>query len=729
LIFPRFLEGKKMDKRRTPQIVEHLRRGEAQQRIYQTIQRVREEATVTISRAATLFGFSENQLRDWEEYGLLNPLRPSGTRAHRLYPIQELEKLALIRELMNAKFVPSEIPPDIDKVWQAISLSRERSPALSQREGRERTTALTINQRIEDARNNLFWDYFVSHVLHLSLALICEDVPNTSAGLVLPLEPEVDVSGIRRVEDLAQLGEVLVCRLGPSGSSQTLLMPELTFEYATDYRLLPLTVMRNDQPQEEPIDNTLIFIQRRSERLTLSAPVVETIRRLLRPIYEDIERSRSCFGVGMRDILVSSTNLHSGANNSDIILNGLAEMVVRLGGLTAEGESRWRFCCILLPQDAMLPLHQRTLVVRAQSKNAPYRVGRTIVTPDNYAESPSIRALQSGHIVYLPKISQTDTSIAFREQEEPIRSAVAIPIGGEDGLAIAVLYVASAEIAAFSESDQRVLRMICRMMEEALKTYAIRRKAIQKLTDIIEKPALVDPFFRDFLSENDFIRNVEEILSAIQTGRTEISFGNSYPVTMSGDMDTGAEELTERCVSFISVDVDRQSSVANKYGDLVTRNLAQAVGMKIKDHFPALVKEQSEHWLYHIYADRFYILMKNIPLERMRIIAERLRLGLAGTYKLDALQTSVDQSTRPESKLEIYDITVRLGVTSYLYSKLQEVLLRYPPEDAVAEVRSIISSALSVSLDKGRDEGGNVVISWDTTIRQFVPWRPALLQG
>jgi DNA-binding transcriptional MerR regulator/GGDEF domain-containing protein len=698
-----------MDAQSEQRIVKCLQREDVQERLRESLHQARENVMVTISEAARLFNFTENQLRDWEEHKLLQPLRSTGRR---LYPVQELEKLALIRELMNENFAPSEIPPDIDKIWQAISSSRERSSVLSGRQGREKTAVLTINQRIEDARSHLFWSYFVSHALHLSLKLICEDVPNTSAGLVLPLEPEVDVRAIRRVEDLAQLGEALVARIGPSGSSHTLLMPELTFEYATDYRLLPLTVMKDDQPEEVPIDNTLIFIQRRARRLMLSAPVVETIRRLLRPIYDDVERSRSSFGVGMRDTLIPSTNLNSSAND-DIILDGLAEMVVRLGGHTAEGELRWRFCCILLPQDTMLPLHQRTLVVRAQSKYSPYRLGKTMITPDNYADSPSIRALQSGHIVYLPKISRTDTSIAFREQEEPIRSAIAIPIGGEDGLAVAVLYVASAEIAAFSNSDQRVLRMICRMAEEALKTYTIRRQTVQKLTDIIEKPALVDPFFRDFLSENDFIRDVEEILSAIQAGILEKSIGSGYPEPMSRDMDAEAEKTAGRCVSFISIDVDKQSSVANKYGDLVTRNLAQAVGMRIKDHFPALVKEQGEHWLYHIYADRFYILMEDIALERMREIAERLRLGLAGTYKLDALQTSVDQSTRPESKLEIYDVTVRFGVTSYPYPKLREMLQLYPAEDAVAEVRSVISSALSVSLEKGRDEGGNVVFAWN----------------
>jgi GGDEF domain-containing protein/GAF domain-containing protein len=707
-----------MDAQSQQRIRAYLQREDVQDRLRESLRQARENVTVTISEAARLFNFSENQLRDWEEYGLLQPLRSTGRR---LYPVQELEKLALIRELTKvARIAPSEIPSDIDRIWNSITSSGEQPRPVAHSDVRaSEGVSLTINERIEDIYNRLFWNYFVSHALHLSLALICEDVPNTGAGLVLPFEPEVDVRTIRRAEDLARLGEALVGRLGPSGSSQILLMPALSFEYASDYRMLPLTVMKSDQPEEMPADNTLIFIQRRSRRLTLSAPVVETIRRLLRPIYEDVERTRSCFGVGARDASISSSNLNSSANH-DIILDGLAEMVVRLGGQTAEGESRWRFCCVLLPRDSILPLHQRSLVIRAQSKEAPYKLGITTITPDSYANSPSIRALQSGHIVYLPRIAQTDTSIAFRELEEPIRSAVAIPIGGEDGLAVAVLYVASAETAAFSDSDQRVLRIICRMAEVALKTNAARRQAMQKLMDIIEKPALVDPLFRDFLSENDFIRDVEEVLSAIQAEITENSIGNSYPVTLNGDMDTDTEKASGRSVSFIGVDVDRQSSLANKYGNLVVRNLAQAVGTGVQKLLPAHAKEYEGCLIYHLSADRFFIMLKGVSLERARAIAERLRIGLSRPYKLDAQRTSLEQSSLPESKLEIADVTVRLGVTSYLYSKLQDMLLQHPLEDAIAQVRSAIILALTTTLDIGRDKGGNAVISWDEASRGFM---------
>ncbi len=655
---------------------------------------------------------------------MLNPLRPGGSKGHRLYSFQELDKLAIIRELQNAGVSPTDIPPDIDQLWQAaIATSSEHlltSPEQQNGEGlparQDQVTELSINQRIEDARQDLFWRYFVSHILHMSLLLISKDVPRTTLGLVLPLNTKVLPGSIKRVEDLSELGTSLIAVLGKSRSSQTLLTERPAFEYATDFRLLPLTVMTEDQLEEAPRDNTLIYLQRRSRRLTLNTSVAETIRHLLRPLYEDAQRSYTCFGPGMRNVLISSTDLQ---NDSDLLLNGLVEMAIRLGGQTAHGQPRWRFCCILLPKDTMLPLHQRSLVVRVQSRFAPHTLGETTTTPDAAASSLSIRALQSGHIVYLPKISHTDNTTPFGKKDEgPVRSAIAIPIGGENGLAVAVLYVASDEVAAFSANDQRVLRILCVIADEHLKSYFVRQRAVQKLADIVNEPSLVDAFFKSFRSENDFIYDVEQLLDSIQNERQERFVEQS--TATDEDTNANSREAARWCFSFISVDIDKQSSLANIHGDRVARNLAHKVGIHIQELLRVAFKEYPQCRLYYIYADRFYILLEGFTPEHARTTAQRLKQGLAGSYKLDALRTSVDYPQRAESMLELSNITVRLGVTSYEYEKLKEILDQHPSEDAVAEVRSIISSALNTALDIGWDEGGNTVVAWDQETRRFI---------
>ena len=53
------------------QIKKHLKDKEVQKRVARNMVDARSKATVTISRAAGLFGFSESQLREWEKRGLL----------------------------------------------------------------------------------------------------------------------------------------------------------------------------------------------------------------------------------------------------------------------------------------------------------------------------------------------------------------------------------------------------------------------------------------------------------------------------------------------------------------------------------------------------------------------------------------------------------------------------------------------------------------------------------
>ena len=49
---------------RTQEITEYLQKKEVQERIQKSMQEARAKATVTISQAANLFGFSESQLRE-----------------------------------------------------------------------------------------------------------------------------------------------------------------------------------------------------------------------------------------------------------------------------------------------------------------------------------------------------------------------------------------------------------------------------------------------------------------------------------------------------------------------------------------------------------------------------------------------------------------------------------------------------------------------------------------
>jgi hypothetical protein len=165
----------------------------------------------------------------------------------------------------------------------------------------------------------------------------------------------------------------------------------------------------------------------------------------------------------------------------DRVLTHLTNIVVRLGGKNSDGEDRWRFCYILLPENQTLPLQQRSLVIRAMSRHVRHSVGVTTLTPEKYRTSLSVRAFQSGHIVYRQELSPEDTTLQFSEIEGPVRSNIAVPIGGETGEPLGVLYVTSYETNAFSPKDCRVLRIMTRMIEELLTGYNARSQRIRDL--------------------------------------------------------------------------------------------------------------------------------------------------------------------------------------------------------------------------------------------------------
>lgn len=699
-------------------ITEHLKRKDVQERIQKNMQEARSKATVTISRAAKLFNFTESQLREWEKRGLLQTERPSlegkSSTGHRQYAPAELDKLAIIRELMQGGYSPSEIPPDVDTLWsqiigeQGVSLLPDLVETLPTRSGEH----IPIDKRVEYTDQQEFWRYFVSQTLRLALMLVCEDIPDTVAGLILPLQNNRAAHSIESPFDLEQAGLSLVGWLGKSRSFYTFLDEAPSFEYPSDFRVHPLWVSGEHPARNDIVlDNVLIVVQRKARPLPLSHSLVETFRRLLGLVYRHKEEWQATFDYGPRDWMYQVTDLDSDPTTVDAVLNNLADRVVELGGTTPEGKKRWQFCCILLPISTTLPLQQRSLFVRAQSQNAPHRIGVTTVdvAPGLPVNNISLKAFQSGHVMYRPQITNKDPMIAHLAQEGPVRSAVSIPICGEDGLSVAVLYIASYEEDAFDEEDLRALRIISRMVEESLLTYRARRQVIGKLSALIRKPRIVDMSFQNFLSENELISDIESLLSDIDTCERE-----GRPL--------------EGEVSFLAIDIDKQSSLANTYGDRVTRNLSKEVGIRALGQRDALFTNLDDRRLYHINADRYYLILKGTPLEVAQTKGERLRQALRGFYRLDVRSSVTERPALPESMLELSDVSVRLGIAFYTYSKLVELLRRYDPEIAVTRMREGITRILDEVLDQGQREGGDVIISWNPKVAGFTRWPPIELQ-
>lgn len=706
-----------MDERALQNIKRHLQSPETQERIRQNIQRGRSELTVTIGRAARLFNFTENQLRDWEEHGLLKPLRSKRLTGQRQYSPAELDKLAIIRELLDEGYAPGEIPQDIDRLWDTLARPDDLRHYRFSENG---TGLLPLDRRMESADKTLFWRYFACQALRLSLSLLCEDMHGAMAGLLLPSQKPDTTTLKQHPEYLADIGESLIGWSRHHRSFYVFLETAPTFEYPSDFRIQPL----QDDEERTPQEHTLIAIPRQAGPLNRSKPVVETIRRVLAPLYEEVQNWHTYFGPGMRDWLYPSIDFTGNSGPPDAILNGLAQMVVRLGGKTADAEDRWRFCCILLPDDPTLPAHQQNLVVQAQSMHAPHKIGITKLSSGERAIS--LRALQSGHILYRREVSTNDASSAYRLLEGTVRSAIAIPVGGEYSAPIAILYVVSDEVDAFSPGDQRVLRMIGKIVEELVLTYHIRQQVSRNPGELIKNPGVVDRAFGKFLAENDFTQDIETLLADIQKRLAESS-RQVHPATGEKNYLADLTALFPgEAISIIAVDIDDQGRQARKYGECVMRNLRLSIGHRLQKWFV-------DCQLYHVHGGRFYALLKDLSLDQAREVAQKMCEILQRTYRIDAARSSVEQSMLSDAGLELSDISVHLGVTLYPYSKLAELLRRDYPSgiSPITEVRGLIVSDLDQALDLGQEMGGNVVISWDPQIterdphvRRFVPWVP-----
>src|SRR5579859_7357448 len=732
-----------MNGRNLPKIKKHLEDKVAQERVRQNILRGRNEVMVSIGQAARVFSFSESQLRDWEKSGLLKPTRPKeatgsgNVTKQRQYSFEELDKLAIIHELINfANLTPGSIPPDIDKLWYSLTSVEGRPqgsphgarPSLADQEygahWRNDEEGLTpiaasrqdpykyILRRVETAyRNELGWRHYASRALLLALMLLYEDIPNTYAGLILPAQCAYSGDPESDPVDLANLGESLVGWLGLTRSFYTFLTPEPAFEFPSDYRVLPLSrLFPEDNTFSE--DRTLLVVQRdNAATLQIDPHALSVAHRLLVPLYEDRQDWYTYFGDGVRDLVYPGMDFTPRV--SDAVLTSLADMVVHLGGKNHDGQDRWQFCCIMLPDNPRLPLQQRSLVVRAKSARADrHIVGVTTVLPERYGTSLSLRAYQSGHIIYRPELAREDTTAQFQKLEGPICSNIAVPVGGETDPPLGVLYVASYDSAAFSLEDQRLLRVMARIIEELLRTYQARQQVTMDLVTLIDDPITVDSSFKEFSSETDFMQDLEALLTAvrqrIQPQTSHISA--SLPAPLVAPVNAQQE------ISFIAIELDGQERVANRYGDQTLKNLYKSVGLRIWGLLPALFTQFSDCKLYYMCAGRFYLVLHGFSLEKTRSNAERLRKALEGSIL-------VRQSDLPGGSLIVPKLSAHLAVTWYAPEKLEE-FLDPTQHRSIADVSSTLYHTLDFALNLGMNEGGNVIITWDRDTLTYVPYSP-----
>ena len=667
-------------------VQEYLRQSDIQEKIQRKMIEARSAATVTISRAADLFGFSDTQLRDWDRLGFVRPPRSDGAKQddkrHRQYSHAELDVLAAIRILRDSGYSITEIKQDIGVIREianqlgqdvftlpgTVELGIQRVDVTQ-----ESNIVPPIDQLLDNADDELFWHFYSTNALRLSVSLLAEYNTNTRIGLILPLGS--NTPDFVTVENIASLGECLIGWLRPDYSFYLLYTPLPSFEVPSDFRMHQLRFMKSGIVQgEEWIDSTWIVVQRRAGLLNISQDVLTTIQRLCAPLYEYKEEWLPLFVQRQRSLTFPIAEFIPGPANDPTkrsLLSKLVNLIVSQGHDTG-----CRFACVLTPHNPQLPISQHQLVLLAKSDDAPekYVVGTTQVSPLDKVLSMSLRAYQGGRICYRHLATLQDKSIANYDVEQPIGSAIAVPIGGEEATPLGVIYLVSSKQDAFTSNEQSLLRMIARIVQELLLTFQTRVKIVEQLKPLIDNPALADPAYKPFFSETEFIADLETLLCDIS--RQENLKAMLHPILELPTPIAQREALylsysSTDIVSFYCIDINDQTRLMQKYGEIMARNLSRKVGLRIEVNMRTLFTT-SDLKVYHAYGDRFYIRLGGIPLEEAKSKVWSLKDALElKPYQVNALHFTTEQRTPSEMVIQ-EAVSVRIGVNSYPYLKLLE---------------------------------------------------------
>lgn len=705
------------EQRKSPHsLKEYLRQPDTKEKIQRKMIEARSAATVTITRAADLFGFTDTQLRDWDRHGFVSPLRSDGAKQddkkHRQYSRAELDVLAAIRILRDGSYSITEIKQNIDVIrdianqlgQEVFSLPKTAELITQPIEiAQESANVPPIDQLLDNTDNELFWRFYATNALRLSLSLLAEYNPNTIIGLVMPLGS--NTPSFVTTANIADLGECLIGWLRPDHSFYLLYTPRPSFEEYTDFRMHPLQAMQ---------DNTWTVVQRKPGQLNISSQVRTTILRLLAPLYEHKQDWLPFFKAGQHSFSFPTADfVPEAAENPTkrIHLTSLANLVVSMGR-----DKGWRFACILTPSNPQLSVSEHQLIVQAVSENAPEaykeKLEKTIIRPTDTVISVSMRAYQSGRICYRHRAVAQDKSIFNYDLEQPLGSCIAIPFGGEEAKPLGVMYLASNQQDAFDEDDQRVLRMIARMAQELLLTFQTRFKVTEQLKSLIEKPALADQAFDivEVRSETELIDRLERLLQVVWS-RDDLQGALSEILAQDDIRDRRSSMVkyyyTNDVLTFYCFDVNDQTSLTQKYGEVMTRNLSREVAIRARNKLKTLFIS-SDLQLYHAYGDRFYVFLGGIPLDEAQAKVWALKKELDGVYKIDALRFSTERPTPVGMRVQD-EITVRMGISCYPAIKSYELMHR---PAAQPDPVTFVATTIRIELDLVLKEGPGVH-TWD----------------
>ena len=675
----------------------HLEEPAVQQSIQQQLEFIQTGLATTIGKAAELAGVPEAKLRYWESIGLLAPARsnqPSqaADRSRQRYYSMEQLAQALVIKALEKDYSLAEIREFIKR--EALFVERLiAEPAPGEREAQEEQQS--VLQTIRAAEGALLWEFFLPRALYLSLSLLFEQAFIGNGGIYLPVRGSgapPESLRVTRAVDLPKLGEGLLGWREPNHAFLSAPFKTPPPELSEKYDIIPLTDLLPADAEALPIGAHLALEPRfasllRQSDLSKKGSLEARLAagRLLKFVQDEHPRWREALRAPRSAQLFDSPTL-THPSLGEPLLNEIAELIVGLGGrATTPQQPLWRFCSILLPDDPLLPLMARSLVVRGQSSASPYTVGETMLTPPITGLRPglSILAYQSGLAIYRPYVTSEDPALVLREREAPLGSAIALPIEGEYGKALGVIYIVSAQQDAFSLDSQQLLRVLGRITGELVTSARNRALSTANLPDLLEDPEVVDQILKGFHAINTFRSDLRVLFQA------------------------AAQEKDRpfQYLSFVSIDIDGLGRLALQHGDqAATKNLVEEVGQRIRAQALHIFVEAKDIRLYRTYVDRFYLLLHDLSPDQAASAAERLKDALREPYSVYTRRVTPGQKLDSQNQIPL-QITTRLGVTGYSYDDLKGLATAGERETAIDRLERRLSDALV----QGKGKGGVVV--------------------
>lgn len=700
---------------------------------------------------------------------------------HRRYDWLQLETVLLMTHLLRSGMSSEEVAqllakhPDLhDIVFSPTTAVRDALPGAAGH--RPDRFDQSVEERAIAAEHDgveLLERHITARVLRLIMTLLVGARTTTEVYLVIPLHPiHINDSGDLEipVPHLTSLGMCAVGALHPPDMFTAFVHPHPDVLQKRNYECVPLHVPttgpRSDQQervlsqgaQREPApknaDTILAYLVMQKRPPYAAAPLGvgnPTAREravavalklliwlretgLLSALNQDRALDLAAFPIGG----LSDHQLHA-------LLRRFADWIVGFGDTGAAASAHeagsghevtlhvtpvmereqqpscWHFSVLLVPQDRSPARQYQRLVILAQSSHSQHDSSDVILT---LGAEPglSFRAYVNGTTALRRWIAPLDPSIANREQEPMTQSAVAVPLEGLNGLPEGVLYVASEQTDAFSDTDVLALRLLGRVVAELLALRRLGQAAVLHLPEAAAKPHAIDFTVASFETEDAFIGDLIRFLQpyVVAAGNhTHQRGGASSEPTWGSDtvrpLDDG-RIIDETALALIALDVDGTGEVAERLGEAAAANLTRAIGERTHSWILTQRSRPERIRLYRVYGDRFYLWLRDIPAAKVEELASRLWRTLGMRYLITTRMPMARDSSSPARYVDPGPVTVRLGVNCYTHRDLLKLAQGDP--DTISLSTKVVSQ-LAEALKMGRHQGGNCIVAWDPKQRRL----------